>query len=323
MGTNKPGSIGIDVGGSKTLFALFDDAFHVIEEIKVKTPAEPENFTATLSESVESLIKKAGKAKLTIPAIGLGFAGSLDAKKGVVQSAPNIPALEGLSLKKVLEKVSDAEVCLYNDVNAGLVAEHQLGAAVGYKHVIGIFIGTGIGGAIIIDGKLYAGAGGHAGNIGNYLLQPFGPLAGSARHGVLDDVASRTAIAGDAAALAAKRLAPYLLESAGTDVRKIKSGALADAIEGGDEAVEELVRSRAQTIGIVLSNIVDFLNPEMVVLGGGLTEAMPDIIREEVAAGIEAHASENARQGLKIVTVKLGRHSVTTGAAKLAVDGVR
>jgi glucokinase len=96
---------------------------------------------------------------------------------------------------------------------------------------------------------------------------------------------------------------------------------LADAIQGGDEDVEELVRNRAQ-MGIILSNMVDFLNPETIVLGGGLVEAMPNIITQEVAAGIKSHATPEAQQGLQIVTAKLKNHAVTIGTAKLAVDAV-
>ena len=216
----------------------------------------------------------------------------------------------------------DVRVRLSNDVHAALYGEHKLGAAVGCKHLIGIFLGTGIGGAIIIDGKLYLGATGHAGNIGHYLLQPLGPLAGSDRGGQLDTIASRAAIAGEAAALATKRKAPHLLDSVGTDVKKITSTALADAIEQGDADVEELVRNRAGILGIVLSNMVDFLNPEMIVLGGGLVDAMPDIITKEVAAGIKSHATREAQQGLQIVASQLKSHAVATGAAKLAVDSL-
>jgi glucokinase len=140
-------------------------------------------------------------------------------------------------------------VRLSNDVhNAALYGEHKLGAAVGCKHLVGIFLGTGIGGAIIIDGKLYLGATGHAGNIGHYLLQPLGPLAGSDRGGQLDTIASRAAIAGEAAALATKRKAPHLLDSVGTDVKKITSTALADAIEQGDADSRQPLASSARAV---------------------------------------------------------------------------
>jgi glucokinase len=122
--------------------------------------------------------------------------------------------------------------------------------------------------------------------------------------------------------LATKRKAPRLLDSVGTDVTKITSTALADAIQRGDAEVEELVRNRAGMLGIVLSNLVDFLNPEMIVLGGGLVDAMPDMITQEVAAGIKSHATPEAQRGLQAVPLKFKSHAVTTGAAKLAVDSL-
>jgi len=207
-----------------------------------------------------------------------------------------------------------------NDVQAGLYGELELGAARGARHAIGIFIGTGIGGALAIDGKIYTGANGVAGDIGNYLLHAMGPLAGSLREGVLDDVASRTAISGDAAVLAAKRWAPKLRAIAGTDVNKIRSSDLAKAIEAGDTAVEKLVRSRARVVGIALSNLVDFLNPEVVVLGGGLVDAMPNLVRNEIRKGIKGHATPAAFKELKVRASKLGDHAVTAGAARLAAD---
>lgn len=207
-----------------------------------------------------------------------------------------------------------------NDVHAGLYGEHRLGAAVGARHIIGVFVGTGIGGALIIDGKLHLGAAGCSGDIGNYLLHAIGPMTGSPREGVLDDVASRTGIAGDAATLAAKQWAPVLLKNVGTDVTRIKSGDLAEAIKGGDKAVEDLVRSRAHVIGIALSSLIDFINPDMVVLGGGLVEAMPNLMRQEIRRGIKNHTSENAFKHLKVVVARLHDHAVTAGAAKLALD---
>jgi glucokinase len=317
-------TIGIDVGGTKTLVALFDKQFKVLEETKIRTPgADRDKFTAFLNETVAAFDKKARKLQLKLAAIGVGFAGLVDSEKNIVRSAPNLPAMESFSPQTAFADMEDIQFALANDANAGLYGEYRLGAAQGYKHVIGVFVGTGIGGAIIIDGKLYTGATGMAGDIGHYLLQPLAPLAGSEQQGTLDDFSSRTAIAGEAATLALKNWAPNLLRNAGTDVKNIKASSLAEAIQLGDEKLEELVRSRCHTIGIALSNIVDFLNPEMIVLGGGLTEALPSIIRKEVQSAIEAHATEAARSGLKVVTAKLGDHAVAAGAAKLALDSAR
>ena len=132
-----------------------------------------------------------------------------------------------------------------NDLHAALYGELRVGNAIGYKDVIAIFIGTGIGGALAIDGKLHFGLSSEAGNIGQYLLHAF---------------------------------------------------------------------------GIVLSNIVDFFSPQMIVLGGGLTDALPKIVRHEVRAGIHAHSSRSAFRGLRIVTAKYKGHAVTIGAARFAMD---
>jgi glucokinase len=122
---------------------------------------------------------------------------------------------------------------------------------------------------------------------------------------------------------AAKNWAPHLLKSVGTDVRRIRSSAFAAAIRAGDKAVEELVRSRVQIVGIILSNVVDFLSPEMIVLGGGLTDTLPKIVRRGIRTGIWAHGSRPALRGLKVVTSKHKGHAVVIGAAKYAIDQSR
>jgi glucokinase len=319
----KGSSIGIDVGGTKTRVALFDENLNRLEYIKFRTPNEKVPFSTTLTKYVAELIKVARSRKRTIGAIGIGVAGSIDQRKGTVKFAPNIPFLVDFSFKDILYPLCRCQIFLLNDLHAAMYGELKVGKAVGYKDVIAIFIGTSVGGAVAIDGKVHFGASGEAGNIGHYLLHAFGPLAGSERHGILDDFASRLAIAGTAATFAAKKWAPNLLASCGTDVRNIKSSAFANAIRAGDKAIEELVRSRVQIIGIVLSNMVDFLSPQMIVLGGGLTDAMPKIVREEVRAGIHAHSSPGALRHLKVVTARHKGDAVTIGAAKFALDSKR
>jgi glucokinase len=320
--TQRIGTLGIDIGGTKTRFTLFDDKFRVVDELKMKTRADKNRntFTGNLSAAVKTMMKIAGKKTLSIGAVGVGCAGSIDGENGTLRNCPNIPFLEGYPLRKRLSKLAAANVLIANDVHAGLYGEHQLGAAIGLKHVLGIFIGTGIGGAIIINGSLYLGANGCTGNIGHYLMHPVGPLTGSRREGVLDAIASRIAIAGEAATLAAKQWAPHLYKKAGTDVSEIKSTDLAAAIRKGDREIESLVRSRSRIVGLALSNMVDFLNPEMIVLGGGLIEAMPHLVRQEVKAAIDENSTSEAKRGLRVAVAKLGGRAVTAGAAKLAHD---
>src|SRR5262249_45501811 len=155
-------------------------------------------------KSVRKFVKQAKEKEQKLSAIGIGFAGSTDIATGTIKSAPNVPFLSGFSFKEAFEDICKCDVVLLNDVHAALYGELKLGKATDYKDVIAIFIGTGIGGAVAIDGKLLLGVSGEAGNIGHYLLHAFGPLAGSERHGILDDFASRLAIAGTAATFAAK-----------------------------------------------------------------------------------------------------------------------
>lgn len=316
--------IGIDIGGTKSLYALFDESFEVLAEEKLRThPGKGGKaaFTREMTRAIKALLSQARKHKVEVRRVGVGCAGDIDLKRGVVRASPNLEKiLVGYPLRDKLERLTGARVFVGNDVMAGLYGEFRLGAARKARHVIGVWLGTGVGGAVIIDRRIHLGASGHAGDIGNYLLHAVDADHESPRKEVLDNVASRTAIAGVAAALAAKHHAPELRKVAGTDVTDIKAGDLADAIRRGDKKVEKLVRSRVRVVGAALSNLVDFLNPDVIVLGGGLVEAMPRLIRREIAKSIASHASAKAAKAVKVAIAKFGNHAGTIGAAALAVD---
>jgi glucokinase len=322
--SGKRAYIGIDVGGTKSLFALFDERFEVLAEEKFRTHPEKGGagaFTEHLEKATKRLLKVAKKKGLTVKVTGVGCAGEIDMKQGAVRTSPNLQFLAGYSFRERLEKLTGGKVFLGNDVHCGLYGEYRLGAAKKARHVIGIWVGTGVGGAVIINGHLHLGTTGLAGNIGNYVLHAVDVASESVpRKEVLDSVASRTAIAGDAAALAARHHAPTLRKVAGTDVTDIKSGDLAHAIRKGDKAIERLVRSRAAVVGAALSNLVDFLSPDTIVLGGGLVEALPSLMKREIRKAIDAHAATKAAKAAKVVVAKLHDHAGTAGAACLALD---
>ena len=277
-------------------------------------------FTKAMSGAVEKLMREAGKRKLKVRHVGVGCAGDIDLKRGRIRHSPNLAFLDAYPLRDKLERLTGARVFIGHDVQAALYGELTRGAARKARHVIGVWLGTGVGGALIIDRKLHMGVSGQAGDLGNYLLHAVDVSQELPRKEVLDHVASRTAIAGDAAALAAKHNAPSLAKNAGTDVRDIKASALADAIKAGDKSVEKLVRSRASVVGAALSNLVDFLNPDMIVLGGGLVEAMPSLMKREVTKAIDAHAGPKVRKAVSVKISRLLGHAGTVGAACLAVD---
>lgn len=315
--------IGIDIGGTKSLFALFDESFEALAHEKFRTHPEKggaREFTRRFDSAVKDLAKEAVKRGLRLTVAGVGCAGDVDMKTGTLRRSPNLAFLEGFEFRRRLEKLTGAKVFVGHDVQTGLYGEYRLGAAKKARHVIGIWIGTGVGGALIIDGRLHLGASGAAGDIGNYLLHTVDVSQETPRKEVLDSVASRTAIAGEAASLAARRHAPELLRMTGTDVTDIKSGDIAEAIRRGDKMIERLVRSRARVVGAAVSNMVDLLNPDMVVLGGGLVEALPSMLKREVRKAIDAHCAPRAAKAVSVQVARLHDHAGTVGAARLALD---
>jgi glucokinase len=317
--------LGIDIGATKTLFALFDQRLRVLDEIKIKTdPGRGQNaFMSNVEDAVTKLLDEGIKNRNTIVATGVGVAGLVSLDGQEIVSSPNIPFLPQSRLRQHLTKLTRAPATLGNDCQLALLGEFHAGAAKGAKNIIGVFLGSGVGGALIIDGKLHLGIQGSAGDLGHYLIDPVASLAGSGRRGFLDEIGSRTALSSEAARLAAKQWAPHLFENAGTDVCKIRSRQLAESIDHGDKSIEDLVRSRMRTVGIVVSNFVDFLNPDLVLLGGGLVESMPKLVRQEVQRAVKDHATPDAGRAARVVVSKLKRHAVTTGAAKLALHRLR
>ncbi len=317
------GAIGIDIGGTKTLYALFDGDFRILAEERVQTYPDKGGlraFTSGLNATIGKLMREARKRRVQVAHVGVGCAGDIDRKRGVIRASLNLQILEGYALRARLERLTQAHVYVANDVQAALYGEIRRGAASKARHVIGVWIGTGIGGALALDRKIFLGVNGYAGDLGNYLLHAIDVSQDSPRKDVLDNMASRTAIAGEAAALSASHRAPEISKAAGTDIRDINAQVLAKAIRNGDKAVKKLVDSRASVIGTAVSNFVDFLNPDMVVLGGGLVEAMPAIMQRQVSKAIAAHCKPAAAKAVKVRVAKFLGHAGAIGAVCLAKD---
>jgi glucokinase len=319
---NKVAALGIDIGGTKTLCVLVDRHSQPLKRIKFKTaPREGrQEFTKNLIYTVTELREAAEEMRLEIVGIGVGFAGTVDTKSGRIKSAPNLLALEDYPIARHLRRVIKTKVTLDNDVHMGLHGEHQLGAAKGCSYALGVFFGTGVGGAAILDGKLYLGASGLGGQAGQILAQPVGGREAALSHGIVDRIASKAAIAGEALVMAVKDWAPFLHKRVGTDLSKIGWGTLKRAIKAGDTRIDEMLRARLRVVGIALSNIVNFLNPEMLVLGGGLTDEMPKLVLSEVEAGLREHLMPEISKEFRVKPGKLHGAAVALGAAHRALE---
>ena len=314
----KRAAIGIDIGGTKTLCALINERFEILEQIKFKTaPHEGRPaFEKRLKTAVQTLVRHAKDHKLV--GIGVASAGKVDTEKCTISASPNIVWLDGFRVGPTFKKAFRLESVIGNDVQLALYGEQQLGAAVGCRHVLGVFFGTGVGGAAIINGKIYHGASGHGGNVGATLTHQIGGVDGLESHGILDRIASKSAIAGAAIGMGVKQWAPHLYKEVGTDISKVTWGSISRARKAGDRKVEELIRSRLRVVGIALSSVVNFLNPEMLILGGGLTEEMPRIVVGEVEKGLREYLVPEISRKLKIKSAKFGNKAGVIGAAKFA-----
>lgn len=314
--------IGMDLGGTKLLTALFNRRFKVVSTCKAKVDVSKglKNFLKTAQESIREVLKESEVSIKEVGGIGIGAPGIINAKRGEISFCPNIPFLSGFALASELKKISGKPVILGNDVNVGLSGEHHFGVARGYSDVIGIFLGTGVGGALILNGKIYEGAFGAAGEIGHMIMEPAGNLCGCGQRGCLETLTGRLAIASEASILAARQQAKHLFEEAGTDVLKMKSGVLEKSVRSGDKLLEKIIRERAKKLGMAMANLVNILNPEMIVLGGGVIESLGYIMVKEAESTMRKLAMPKLGSFVKVEAAKLGDHAIIKGAARMAFE---
>jgi glucokinase len=313
---------GVDIGGTKVQVNIFNHDFEALGQSRKKMrnkkdlPAEDRVLSA-IAEALDTAGSPALKG------IGVGSPGPLDPDTGVIIDTPNI-AWKNFPLGKTISKAfGNVPVAVDNDVNVGTYGEWCFGVVKKAKNVVGVFPGTGIGGGIIVNGKLLHGFSGAAGEIGHITVLPDGPFCGCGKRGCLESLASRTAVAKELIALAVRGDAPYILEHCGTDITQVRSGAIARAIDAGEKMVEDEVRKAAYYVGIAVANLINILSPEAVVLGGGMVEAMETIYITECKRAIQEHAMPFLRKDVKVVPARLGDDAVVMGAARMIAERLK
>ena len=317
MGTNV---IGVDMGGTKILSAVIDAEGNILGTAKVPTKAD-EGTSVVIDRIANSIRKAINKSNVTpdsIQAVGIGAPGPLDPATGVVIFAPNL-GWRDVPLKAELEARVGFPTFVDNDVNVGTLGEHVFGAGRGFQNVVGIFVGTGIGGGIILQGELFHGASKTAGEIGHIIVKAGGPRCGCGTRGCLEAIASRTAMTKQfQKAILKKGKASVLSKLTGGDLRAIRSGVLAKAIRANDKLTLKVIKKTTKYLGIGIGSIVNFLNPEMIVLGGGVVEALDDTFLDSIRAAAKKYALPNTLDGVQIVQAELGDNAGILGAAALA-----
>ena len=232
--------------------------------------------------------------------------------------APNL-GWRDVPLKAELEARVGFPTFVDNDVNVGTLGEHAFGAGRGIDNIVGIFVGTGIGGGIILQGELFHGASKTAGEIGHIIVKAGGPRCGCGTRGCLEAIASRTAMTKQfRKAILKKEKESVLSELTGGDLGAIRSGVLAKAVRLNDKLTLKVLKKVTKYLGIGIGSIVNFLNPEMIVLGGGVVEALDDTFLDDIRAATEKYSLPNTLDGVQIVRAELGDNSGILGAAALA-----
>ena len=303
------------------LATVFDSSFQPLGRHRAKTHGAKgaKKGMDRLKKTIEEALGDAQIELSDVAGIGIGCPGPLDLDEGVLIESPNL-SWYNVPIKAELEAEFGCPTVIANDVDAGVYGEYRFGAGKSARCVVGIFPGTGIGGGCVYEGRIVRGRKGSCMEIGHMQVMPDGPRCGCGQQGCLEAVASRLAISAAAAQAAYRGQAPHLSELAGTDLSKIRSGALAESIEAGDAAVEQVVREAAGHIGAAVANVVHLLAPDVVVLGGGLVEAMPGLITEAVREAAESRVMPSFAGSFQVLAAKLGDDATVLGAAAWAQE---
>lgn len=310
-------SIGIDLGGTKILIGLVEkESGKVVSHIKKKTKKEkgPENIVRKMVEGVEELLEESGKSFTEISSIGIGSAGQIDRKSGIIIGAPNLDCYN-LNLKEILQNKFNIPVFVGNDVEVATIGEQKFGAGKGCADFVCVFVGTGIGSAIVKNGHIIYGATGTAGELGHIIVDLNGRPCACGAHGCLEAYASRSAIETRIEGALKKGrkscISEYLEEG-----KAITSSMIRKSIEREDELVTQCVSEASEYLSGGLASVINLINPELIILGGGLIEAV-DYFYKQTIKKAKSKSLPVPAEKIRFSKTILGDYSGVIGAALL------
>jgi glucokinase len=312
--------LGIDLGGTKIITALVDGKGRIIARDYRQTKAQhgPGTVVAQMTEAATNVIAESGADTTRIRGVGVAAPGPIDAESGVVTAPPNLPGWKDVPLRHLIHDRLGLPTALENDAGAAALAEHRFGAGRGTRHMIYVTASTGIGGGFILDGALYAGATGAAGEIGHMTILPHGPYCGCGNQGCLEALASGRAIAREARDRVRQGADTLVRELAGDDPERITAKLVAQAADQGDVEATNILDEAMTYLGIGMANLVNLFNPELIVIGGGLTN-MGERLFGPVRSIIDQRAFPASAQAVRVAPAELGDDVGVLGAAAVAM----
>jgi glucokinase len=312
--------VGLDLGGTKILAGVFNSSLECIATSKLSTKSQRgvSNVIERIARCIQDAADEADLSLKQIGGVGIGAPGAVDFDTGTVIFAPNLEGWKDVALKKDLEKQIGVPVFVENDCNISALGVYVAELKSKPRSMVGMFVGTGIGGGIIIDGELYSGFGHTAGEVGHMVLEVNGPKCGCGNKGCFEALASRTAIFQQIKAGVKDGEKTILTEMLGDHLEDLRSGDLRKAVRRGDKFVDKVIEGAAEYIGIATANLINILNPEVMVLGGGVIEALADEMMSVITETAKEYAMPGTMKGVEIIASKLGDSAGITGGAVLA-----
>jgi glucokinase len=312
----------VDLGGTKIHSLLTTAEGRVLGEDRCLTQASegPDAVIGRLISCLRRALDQAGLTADEIVGVGISSPGPCDPARGVVTNAPNLPGWHEISLARIVGEALGVPALLENDAAAACYGEYRFGAGQGFQHIIYVTLSTGIGGGIIIDGKLYGGASGAAGEVGHLILDEEGPLCNCGSRGCLEAFASGLAIARDAAAALEAGRGPLLAELAGAESPTAEL--VHQAALRGDAVSREIIERAGRHLGLGLAGLLNCFNPQALILGGGLL-GLGDLYLGPALRMAREGAFAQIVADVTITIARLGERAGALGAAALIIERER
>ena len=313
-------NICLDIGGTKVLGAIFDSNDTIVCRYKKKSTesgSSSRNVQEVIISVVEELLASSGIKKSQINAISAGAPGVIDQGRGIILFTPNMP-FRNYDIRKPLEEKFGVPFYIGNDVNVGVLGEYKYGAGRGYQNVVGFFVGTGMGGGLILNGSLFTGTGFKAAEYGHMILDPEGPLCGCGQRGCLEAFSSKQGISSYIRQQVSRGRESEMAEQVKDGV--FRSKYLKKALRHHDVVTEEAIDRACHYLAVATGNLINTISPDVVIFGGGVVEATGDLFRDKVLAEIDRYCMTSIRPTVELKTAALGDDSNIYGSLAMIHD---
>ena len=306
-------NICLDVGGTKVLGAIFNEKDEIIFRLKKRSKGGGDTSSdveKVIISVVEEMITQSGINRNKLKAIASCAPGVIDQERGVVLFAPNLPWRD-YDMASSMQKKFGVPFFVGNDVNLGVYGEYHYGAARGYRNIVGFFVGTGMGGGLVLNGSLYTGHQFKAAEYGHMILDPEGPLCNCGQRGCLEAFSSKQGMTAYIRQQISRGRETMMAEAIQEGVFRSKK--LKRALDAGDRVAVEAVDRACHWLAVATGNMINTFSPDLILYGGGVMEAVGDLFLEKILAEVDRYCMPAIRSTVEIKIASLGDDSILYG----------